>query len=299
MADNGYTKNYQDGSALTETQLDTAYKSLKLDISNTTQLTQGATAGHYLKCVTPGGAAQFSALPTAALPTTPVVSKVADYVITDTDGVYTVLVTTGGSNITITLPTAADNEDRIIVIKKVDSGSGSVIIEGESAETIEGVANKVLLQQYESIQVQCDGTGWYMLSWNTPTYKEIKVSTATSVGATSVYSDLTSLSLEAGEWELGFGTSIIRNSATFSVIDIQVGIGLTTGNVATIDAWSSSFYNSLGNNVTTFTRLPFTLSGYKVNPTTTTTYYLKGYVGNYTVNTPRHQSTFYARRIKP
>lgn len=63
MANNSYTKNYADGVALTEAKLDTAYQSLKIDIGNTTQMTQGATAGQYLKCVTPGAAAEWAATP--------------------------------------------------------------------------------------------------------------------------------------------------------------------------------------------------------------------------------------------
>ena len=63
MANNSFTKNYSDGTALTEAKLDTAYQSLKLDISNTTQMTQGGTAGQFLKCVTPGAAAQWAATP--------------------------------------------------------------------------------------------------------------------------------------------------------------------------------------------------------------------------------------------
>lgn len=70
MANNSYTKNYADGSALTEAKLDTAYQSLKLDLGNTTQMTQGATAGQYLKCITPGAAAQFAALPALTGPST-------------------------------------------------------------------------------------------------------------------------------------------------------------------------------------------------------------------------------------
>lgn len=63
MANNSYVKGYADGVALTEAKLDTAYQSLKLDIGNTTQLTQGGTAGQYLKCVTPGSAAEWAAVP--------------------------------------------------------------------------------------------------------------------------------------------------------------------------------------------------------------------------------------------
>lgn len=63
MANNSFTKNYADGVALTEAKLDTAYQSLKIDIGNTTQMTQGATAGQYLKVVTPGAAAEWAATP--------------------------------------------------------------------------------------------------------------------------------------------------------------------------------------------------------------------------------------------
>jgi len=63
MADNGYTKGYADGAALTESQLDSAYKSLKLDISNTTQLTNGSTSGTFLKSNGDGVAASFASVP--------------------------------------------------------------------------------------------------------------------------------------------------------------------------------------------------------------------------------------------
>jgi hypothetical protein len=63
MADNTFTKGYADSTALTETQLDTAYKSLKLDISNTTSLTSGSTAGQFLKSNGSAVAASFASVP--------------------------------------------------------------------------------------------------------------------------------------------------------------------------------------------------------------------------------------------
>lgn len=60
MANNTYTKTYSEGTSLTEAKLDTAYQSLKLDLSQTTQLTQNATAGNFLKCSTPGSAATWA-----------------------------------------------------------------------------------------------------------------------------------------------------------------------------------------------------------------------------------------------
>jgi hypothetical protein len=87
----------------------------------------------------------------------------ANYTITDTDGYKNILVTTGNSNRTMTLPTASDNTDRPIYIKKVDSGTGNVIIDGEGAETIDGSTTYTLYNQYDSIRLVCDGTTWHIL----------------------------------------------------------------------------------------------------------------------------------------
>lgn len=290
MADNGYTKNYQDGQALTETKLDTAYKSLKLDISNTTQMTQGATPGYYLKCITAGGAAAFSALPTDV-----VSSKSSSYVITDTDGIHTILVTTGTAAITITLPTAGDNTDRVLVIKKVDSGVGTVIIAGEGSEDIDGSTTKTLLKQYESIQIQCNGASWYMLSWNTPTYLEQLVTSYTNFPTSAETVEVASLSLKPGEWEI---SAAIQSSANGATVTRQYfGIGTASGNnqtgmvegVNTVDC-----------------PIPLTgtrgaggaLASYRLVVAATTTYYLK-LLGTYTTATPQYTCRLNARRIKP
>lgn len=63
MGDNNYTKTYSDGTALAESNLDSAYKSLKLDISNTTLLTAGSTDGQALISNGPSVAASFQDIP--------------------------------------------------------------------------------------------------------------------------------------------------------------------------------------------------------------------------------------------
>lgn len=90
-------------------------------------------------------------------------AKVADYTVTDSDNIRTVLMTTSTTDRTVTLPTAADNAHRIITIKKVDSGSGKVTIDGEGAETIDGSASIDIFGQYGFLTVQCDGTEWHVL----------------------------------------------------------------------------------------------------------------------------------------
>jgi hypothetical protein len=91
-------------------------------------------------------------------------AKSATYTITDTDGVGVVLVTTSTTDRTVTLPTAADNSGRIIQVKKVDSATGKVTIDGEGSETIDGQTTYDLLYDNESMTLICDGTEWHILN---------------------------------------------------------------------------------------------------------------------------------------
>lgn len=93
-------------------------------------------------------------------------TKSADYTILDDDDVNTILMTTAGTDRTVTLPTAADNANRQITIKKVDSGTGSVTIDGEGAETIDGATTIEFFNQYNFITVNCDGTSWHITDKN-------------------------------------------------------------------------------------------------------------------------------------
>lgn len=90
------------------------------------------------------------------------VNAVSDaYTILDDDGYKIIAVTCGASNRTITLPTAADNTGREITITKVDTSGYYVEIDGESSETINGLASLYLGTQYDSITVVCTGSAWY------------------------------------------------------------------------------------------------------------------------------------------
>ena len=59
------------------------------------------------------------------------------------------LVTTGGSNLSLTLPSPSSGQ--IVTVKKIDSGAGEVIINGDGSDTIDGAASKRLYYQYESL----------------------------------------------------------------------------------------------------------------------------------------------------
>ena len=76
-----------------------------------------------------------------------------NYTITESD--YLVNVTSGSP--TITLPTAVGIQGREYCIK--NSGTGSVTLDGDGSETIDGTATKIF-SQYTSITVVSDGANW-------------------------------------------------------------------------------------------------------------------------------------------
>ena len=73
-------------------------------------------------------------------------------------------VTTGSSDRTITLPPAANVTGKEIVIKKVDSGTGGIIIEGDLTDTLDGSLNKTIGGQYSYMRVVSDGDNWHIVS---------------------------------------------------------------------------------------------------------------------------------------
>jgi hypothetical protein len=116
----------------------------------------GASLGGAASATTPGLVTSYSPLINQAVHTV----ASADYTILDGDGYHTILVTTGASDRTMTLPTAADNEGRELTFKKLDAGVGKVIIDGEGAETIDGATTYQVVAQYAFVRLVCDGSSW-------------------------------------------------------------------------------------------------------------------------------------------
>jgi hypothetical protein len=93
-----------------------------------------------------------------------VLAKSADYTILDTDPDI-IEVTTAATDLTITLPTLADNQGRRIKIAKVDDGAGKVTIDCEGAETIDGVTNIDIDSQYDMAVLEAGSTGWHLVQY--------------------------------------------------------------------------------------------------------------------------------------
>jgi len=95
----------------------------------------------------------------------PVTAKAANYPMVAGDS--TVLVTTAAGAIAITLP-AAPVTGRVVWVKKVDAGAGTVVIT-PAAGTLDGAASQTLTGQNTGIMVQFDGANWWTIAEIAPT----------------------------------------------------------------------------------------------------------------------------------
>lgn len=85
-----------------------------------------------------------------------VTTKATDYTASLTDSVLI-----GTATLTFTLPAVSGNSGLSYRIK--NAGTGTVTVDGDGAEEIDGDTTVTLDVQYESIDVVCDGTEWHIL----------------------------------------------------------------------------------------------------------------------------------------
>ena len=100
-------------------------------------------------------------------------AKSADFTVWTDDGSGTprdvYLVTTGASTITASLPTTASGDaslGRVCTIMKADAGAGSVTIDANSSETINGATTVSLSSRYDYRTLVSNGTEWFVIGQN-------------------------------------------------------------------------------------------------------------------------------------
>lgn len=93
-------------------------------------------------------------------------TQTGDFTVTTTDGFETIIMSPsgGGGDRTVNLPAAASNTGRRLIIKKINTGTEQVIIDGNSSETIDGYLTIVLRFQYAQATIVCNGSAWYVES---------------------------------------------------------------------------------------------------------------------------------------
>lgn len=90
-----------------------------------------------------------------------VLVKTANYTVTLADLTKVIAVDATAGAITITLLAAATaGNGAELTVKKTDSSANAVTVDGNGAETIDGVATQVLGLHQSSITLRCDGTNW-------------------------------------------------------------------------------------------------------------------------------------------
>lgn len=102
-----------------------------------------------------------------------VVAKSANFTIWTDDAagspkdVY--LVTTAAATITVTLPTAVSGDaaaGRTVTIMKADAGGGSITIDADGSEVINGATTKSVATQFHYVTLVSDGTAWFIIANN-------------------------------------------------------------------------------------------------------------------------------------
>lgn len=67
------------------------------------------------------------------------------------------------ASFSVVLPAAATNSGRVFNIKKIDATANTVTIDGNASETIDGALTYAINEQYRSIQLQSNGSNWYVI----------------------------------------------------------------------------------------------------------------------------------------
>ena len=86
------------------------------------------------------------------------VTKTGAYTATNDD--YVIDCTSG--TFTVTLPASSGRTGRILIIK--NSGAGTITVDGNASETIDGAATYAISVQYGTIQIMSDGTNWKIIA---------------------------------------------------------------------------------------------------------------------------------------
>ena len=90
-----------------------------------------------------------------------IAAKTAAYTVTIDDSTKVIAVDASTAAVTVTLPASATAGDGFeVTVKKTDSSTNAVTVDGNGAETIDGSATYVLGTQYEAVTVRSDASNW-------------------------------------------------------------------------------------------------------------------------------------------
>lgn len=129
---------------------------------------------------------------------------------------------------------------------------------------------------------------------------EFILSTAnTNATTSSAYFDVTSITIpSAGDWDISAGIDYSQNGATFTSYQTEIAVSTTSGtSLGTVTTGYNDFNDSRPS-VTLITDTSLYVPRYRVGTTTSTTYYLKGWIRVFTVGNPTAKGFISARRVR-
>tara|TARA_R110000751_G_scaffold112189_4_gene211035 strand:+ start:6793 stop:7281 length:489 start_codon:yes stop_codon:yes gene_type:complete len=89
-------------------------------------------------------------------------TKTANYTITETGSDIQVLCDASGGAFSITLKAASGLAGFVVKVKKTDSSANAVTADGSGSETIDGATTQAISARYTSLSMVCDGTNWHI-----------------------------------------------------------------------------------------------------------------------------------------
>lgn len=215
-------------------------------------------------------------LSTWALKNAAVLAKTANYTVLAADDGKLIDADGSGNSpagLTLTLPAAASNANMVLGV--INTGaSGTVTIDGNASETIDGATTLDLAAQYDGALLWCDGTGWHAL------VKPLTASSDTAVvgdarGAVAKYATASTVDFDADAVVLknADGTPYLAESVNLTADLTAAGAnGLDNGSEAT----STWYYLWVIYNGTTVAAL---ISTSATSPTLPSGYTYKALVG--------------------
>ena len=148
---------------------------------------------------------------------------VATYTVNDED--HTVLANATSAAFTINLPPASPKAFRIVVIKKIDSGSNEITIDASGSQTIDGATTYLLSRQYQSVELHSNATGWSVLGRESGAgvLRKLYLGTPRAVEAARA---VTSVNMKVGAYTIANQPDMARNvSVTHTAVSTVDTLG--------------------------------------------------------------------------
>jgi hypothetical protein len=90
-----------------------------------------------------------------------VLTKTGDFTVSNANAETLLLCNTSSGNITITLYASSGQSGNRVIVKKIHA-SNSLIVDGNSSETIDAATTKTITAMNTSVSMVCDGSNWFI-----------------------------------------------------------------------------------------------------------------------------------------